>query len=65
MHSSASNNSYRNNSKVLTHKSFDCLNDNHEEDTQKYSETESLLPKNETNVIIIESTTQRYSIIQI
>ena len=59
VHSSATTHSYRNNAKVLNHKSFDCLNDNQEEGAQKYSETESLLPKNETNAIIIDSKIQR------
>ena len=60
MHSSASINSYRNSSKILTHKSFDCINDNQDDDLHKYSETDSLLPKNEINPIIVGSTTQRY-----
>ena len=60
VHSSTSINSYRNSSKILTHKSFDCINDNQEEDVHKYSETDSLLPKREINAVIVGSTTQRY-----
>ena len=60
VHSSTSIHSYRNNSKILTHKSFDCINDNQEEDVHKYSETDSLLPKKEINAVIVGSTTQRY-----
>ena len=59
VHSSASINSYRNSSKNLTHKSFDCINDNQDDEFHKYSETDSLLPKNETNAIIVEPKMQR------
>ena len=60
VHSSTSIHSYRNSSKILTHKSFDCINDNQEEDVHKYSETDSLLPKKEINAVIVGSTTLRY-----